>query len=220
MVKERLPEEYRVLLGKYGLAGLDPTGMWLLRYAPGEYLSYEGEQLEYLQIITAGRVKISVSAASGKSLLYCFDTAGDLIGSIELMEQIPCTANAQAVTETSSIAMPMKANLEYFKSNLGFLRYLCTDLSAAFARSSKNSAVNILHPLQTRLCSYIAMTQQGGLFTEKLTETSELLGTSYRHLLRGLEALCRQSVLEKRDVGYQVVDVAALERMAEDYYSF
>lgn len=220
MVKEALSEEYLPLLKKFGLEGLDPAGLHLVRYNKGEYLCHEGAKVEYFQIITTGRVKISVSNAAGKILLFCFDVAGDMLGSIELMSGLDFTATGQAVTETHCISVPTAPNMEYFRTSLGFLNYLCTDLSHAFARSSKNNAMNILHPLQTRLSSYIVMTEEDGMFTDKLTEVSELLGTSYRHLHRSLDGLCKEGILEKQKQGYKIKKPKQLEALAEDYYSF
>jgi len=167
-----------------------------------------------------GKVKISTTSSGGKTLLICFYQAEGIIGSIEALTDLPATATAQAVTDVVCIAVVIAPNRELLLNSLPFLRYLNTVLSVMFARSSKNNALNILYPLETRLCSYIALTQIDGVFREKLTETGELLGSSYRHLMRTLEALCIKGILEKEGRGgYRIADLPALKTMAEDYYS-
>ncbi len=220
MTREALPAACRPLLAQYGLADIDPAALWLHLYEKGEYLCHLETEVEYILFILEGRVKVSVSSAAGRTMMFCFDGPGDVIGSIEVMDGLPYSATAQAVTPVACIAAARLPNLEFFRTNVPFLNFLCRNLSEAFARSSKNSATNILYPLETRLCSYVAMTQEGGHFTEKLTETCELLGTSYRHLLRTLDALCTDAVLQKLPGGgYAVKNPAELERRAERYYS-
>ncbi|MEG2718091.1 MAG: helix-turn-helix domain-containing protein, partial [Clostridia bacterium] len=75
-------------------------------------------------------------------------------------------------------------------------------------------------PLQARLCSYIRIVCANGFFHEKLTELAELLGTSYRHLLRTLDALCAQGVLSREENGFRVMDEEALQRLGGDAYRF
>lgn len=211
--------EYRGALEEYGLLEVTHAPPELFRYKKGEYLCREGEALEYLLYVAQGRIKVSTTSGSGKTLLICFYSSEGIIGSIEALTGLPATATAQAVSDVVCVAVAIAPNKKTLQSSVPFLRYLNTVLSVMFARSSKNSAVNILCQLETRLCSYIALTQSDGLFREKLTETSELLGASYRHLLRTLEALCSQGVLRKEPEGYRVVDLPGLKARAEDYYA-
>jgi hypothetical protein len=55
-------------------------------------------------------------------------------------------------------------------------------------------------------------------FSENLMEISELLGTSYRHLLRTLNNLCEKQVLMKTAEGYEVLDEKTLVYMSADLY--
>lgn len=169
--------------------------------------------------ILEGKVKISVASRGGKTLLICFYEAEGIIGSIEALTGKPATATAQAVSDTLCVAVPILSHAGYYHSDPLFLDYLCTTLSVMFARSSRNSAINILHPLQTRLCSYILSMQDNGRFHENLTETSELPGASYRHLLRELARLCSEGILVKERDGYRVARPDRLAELAEDYYT-
>jgi hypothetical protein len=57
-----------------------------------------------------------------------------------------------------------------------------------------------------------------GYFEESKTVLSEILGTSYRHLLRTLDSLCAKGVLGKEGKGYSILDEDALTSIGEDYY--
>lgn len=218
MKREPVPEALHGALKTLGLSEPGTPRAALLRYARGEYLCHEGGQLDEIFYIIEGKVKISVGSREGKTLLICFYEAEGIIGSIEVLTGKPATATAQAVSDTLCIAVPIAGNGTFFHTNATFLDYLCTTMSVMFAKSSRNSAINILHPLQTRLCSYIVLMHDQGRFHENLTETSELLGTSYRHLLRELARLCQDGVLVKKKDGYHVADFDRLTELAEDYY--
>lgn len=219
MTRSALPARLVPELVRYGLGNLDLSQALFFDYKKGECLSHEGQVPEFIQFIINGTVKVSVNASNGRTMMFCFDGPGDIIGSIELLSGALYTATAHCVTDVQCIAVAMNANMDFFKNDVDFLNYLCTDLSRNFARSSKNAATNVLYPLQTRLCSYISVTAQDSIFRESLTETSELLGTSYRHLLRCLDKLCTDGILEKQGRSYRISDTKKLRRLADDYYS-
>jgi CRP/FNR family transcriptional regulator, putaive post-exponential-phase nitrogen-starvation regulator len=55
-------------------------------------------------------------------------------------------------------------------------------------------------------------------FHENLTEIAELLGTSYRHLLRTLSELCDKDILKKEGSSYIVTDEKTLMELSADLY--
>ena len=78
-------------------------------------------------------------------------------------------------------------------------------------RSSKNSSINLLYPLENRVASYIISIgvkedSKYFKFDETLTIISELLGTSYRHLLRTLNKLVDKKILSREKDLYIVLD--------------
>jgi len=84
-----------------------------------------------------------------------------------------------------------------------------------------NSSINLLYPLENRLASYIneflTNDEDSNIyidFDENLVNIAELLGSSYRHLLRTLNTLSKKGVLEKEDGKYKVL----LEELAGDLY--
>lgn len=219
MQKEPLTDKYMPELEGYGLADINFNGVMVFHYEKGEYLCHIGDYLKYFLLIIEGRAKITVSSATGKTLLLCIDDKQGTIGSIEVMTDRIATATAQAIDKVSCIAIPIDSHINYLKNSVDFLNHLVIELGTMFARSSQNSATNILYPVQTRLCSYISLTQENGMFREKLTQVSELLGTSYRHLLRTLDALCKQNVLQKCKGGYKVLNQDKLNKLSDNYYT-
>jgi CRP-like cAMP-binding protein len=107
-----------------------------------------------------------------------------------------------------------------------FLSFMCENLSEKLIRLSKYSSINLLYSLENRLASYmlaISSSDEGekskGINLDgNLTEVSELLGTSYRHLLRTLNKLCLQGVVIKNKDFYEILDIKKLEVLAGDLY--
>ena len=56
------------------------------------------------------------------------------------------------------------------------------------------------------------------LFNENLTEIAELLGTSYRHLLRTLNNLRDKGAIIKSNSGYIIENKNILSMLAADLY--
>lgn len=218
MKREQITAAQAHRVEQYGLKELPPGSLHLFRYEKGEFLCRAGEPIPYLMLIIQGKVRVSVTGFNGKSLLYCINVDRGILGSIELLTGAPATASGQALTPVACIAVSIAEHLEHLRGSLAFMNCLCTELSVVFEHSSRNSALNNLYPLETRLCSYIAMTQENGIFFERLTDVNALLGTSYRHLLRTLDKLCADGVLQKLRGGYRIVDAMGLERIAQGYY--
>ena len=62
--------------------------------------------------------------------------------------------------------------------------------------ASLSSSVNMLYPLENRLASY---TNEYSNNTENITQISELLGSSYRHLLRVLNRLESEGIIKRNN---------------------
>ena len=128
------------------------------------------------------------------------------------------SSSVSAFTDVQCIIIPFESYRSYLLSNLTFMNRICSALAEIVAETSANGAINILYPFEARLCAYIAMTQKNGHFNEKLTDLAEFMGTSYRHLLRTLETLCKKGVIDKMQDGYSVKDELKLHAYKENYY--
>jgi CRP/FNR family putative post-exponential-phase nitrogen-starvation transcriptional regulator len=217
MIKEKLAEKYMNRLSEIGLAGIDMANIFMLRFKKGEYICSEGQPILYLFILLEGKAQVYVTSKDGKTLLLCYYTSKGILGEVELLSDGVATSSVQAITEVYCIGLPLLHYKDYLTNNIKFMNYLCSELAQKLSRSVRNSTANILYPLETRLCAYISMSGEGNHFYQKLTETAELLGTSYRHLLRVLEKLCAQGILERVPHGYLIKDPSALAKKSSGF---
>jgi CRP/FNR family putative post-exponential-phase nitrogen-starvation transcriptional regulator len=122
-----------------------------------------------------------------------------------------------AATDVQGIAIPFDRYRDTLLSNITFMNRISLIMAEIVAQNSINGASNILYPFEARLCAYISMTNENGRFNQKLTEVAEFLGTSYRHLLRTLDQLCRKGVIEKSSPGYIIRDDLELRSIGINY---
>lgn len=217
MQKLPLPAGYAARLADYDLAGLDLSGAALLKYERGEWLLNEGHAIEYLYFLLAGKAKVSVSMESGRCLILCYYISKGIIGDMELMTgRHTAVSSMQAITPLTLIGLPLERYAASLRANLPFLLRVGAGLSEKLDAQVKSSAAIILQPFESRLCGYILETAQNGVFHETLTNVADELGCSYRHLLRSLQNLCDEGLLEKRKVGYGLADMAALRKRASE----
>jgi len=219
MAVKRITELHRKYLTEFGMADIDPSGIFIRNYKKGEFLCEQGFPLNELLIITEGRVKVFTTASNGKTLLYCFHDPGSILGEVEFMTNAYASSSVCAATDVQCIAIPHERYGSYLTSNILFMNRICLTMAEIVAQNSINNSSNILYPFESRLCAYISMMSENGVFNAKLTELSEFLGTSYRHLLRTLENLCSKGVIEKTEQGYLIKDDLKLRTIGIKYYS-
>lgn len=184
-----------------------------------EYVIHEGDEISSLKIIISGNAKVTMSAHNGKTLLLSFYKSFGVMGDVEFLSGENATCNVIALSELKLISIPYSILSENLKQIDKQMHFLFKDLSYKLRNSSKQAVINNLYTLSNRVCGYIYSTNYKNYFDENLTETSELLGTSYRHLLRVLKDLCDKKVLERVDKGvYKILDLHKLDELSEGCY--
>ena len=199
--------------------------MKLLKFDKYEYLSREEEDLEYLLFFIQGKAKVFKTLPNGRSLLLAFYNSIRVIGDIEIVKNQSATGTIQALSTCYCLAIPMKKARLELTNDRKFLKFTCESLAEKLAAVSMNSSINLLYPLENRLSSYIneflTNDENSNIyidFDENLVNIAELLGSSYRHLLRTLNTLSKKGVLEKEDGKYKVINKVLLEELAGDLY--
>jgi CRP-like cAMP-binding protein len=190
--------------------------MELFLFKKGEYICRDHEKLKYLLFFVDGKAKVYSTLSNGKALLLTFYEGFKILGDLEMINSEPATTNVQVIKDTYCIGISIEKVKTHLLDDPKFLRYICNSLGEKLNRSSKNSSINLLYPLENRLASYILAT--GENFDESLTEISELLGTSYRHLLRTLNNMCQKGLIKKGNTGFEIIDKKVLTKLASDLY--
>lgn len=216
MHREPIGAEAAALLARYGLspAALPQAAVW--RFEKGDYLIREEEPLHTVFLVLSGRAKVMMSAASGKSLILSYFVSGGILGDLELFTgRENASTTVQAVTPLSCVALSRARCSDQLMENPAFLREAGRALAEKLETRGRSSALTVLHTLDARLSAYLVQTVSDGWLSEPLTDVAELLGASYRHLLRTLSRLVSEGALEKQGRRYRIRDRAALILLAE-----
>ena len=193
----------------------------------GSHLVKNNEPIDYLYFFVEGKVKVYTILKNGKSLLFRLYKPLVIIGDVEFIDYYTANSNIEAINECLCIGISMSNIRNYAVNDPTFLKCMCTSLGKKFISSSIASSINILYPLENRLASYLlAITPEnsqhsnldGGIITDNFSEMADLLGTSYRHLIRTINKLCNENIIRKEKKSITILDIDALERMAGDLY--
>ncbi len=200
--------------------------MGLFHFGRNEYICRQGEEIGQLYIFLYGKAKVTSNLSSGKSLLLDFYRNTMLLGELELLMEQEAASSVQAIEDCYCLGIPIDIARDKLLSDPKFLLVAGRSLGRKLERIAKNSSINLLYPLQNRLASYMLVTGKRSdmegvenlVFKANLSQTADLLGTSYRHLLRTLEDFRVMGLLVKEGRTYMAEDITALERVAGDLY--
>ena len=149
-------EQYWEQLEQFGLERRDYPDARLRQYRRGDFLCRQGCPIEELLFVVEGRVKVCAVTPADKTLLFCYNGPGTLVGEVELMTGEAATTSLQADCTVRCVALPMKKYAESLRANILFMNRVAHMLAQIVARNAVNDTFNILAPLEARLRAYIA----------------------------------------------------------------
>lgn len=208
-----LTKEHLTILSEYDIDYSALDSCICLKYKAGEIILKEGDPITYLMIVVMGKAKVCSMARNGKDLVLSYYISNGIIGDIELMtNSYTSEISISAITDFECIALPYEKNAVLLRNNLAFVNRIGCELSLKLLRSSKNHVRSALYSGEERLCSYILENAHNNIFSDTLTNVSCSVGMSYRHMLRLLNQLCEDKILDKRKNGYLIVNPKKLKQ--------
>jgi CRP-like cAMP-binding protein len=197
-------EKYSEVLDDFGIGDIHRNEISIARYEKGDVVCHENQLLGYFVICVGGHGKSYVNERNGKSLILNIFKKGYVIGDYELIMNFATMTTVIADTVMTCILIPLKSYRDYLLNNLAFMRKVSEILANKLYASLHHSAASRLMPLEYRLCVHLSKVTRHGIFNFRLTDTAEMLGVSYRHLLRTMAALVSQGIITKTSSGYSV----------------
>ncbi|WP_285767067.1 cyclic nucleotide-binding domain-containing protein [Peribacillus sp. SI8-4] len=195
----------------------------LHHFQKGEILCARGEDIQYMYFLIKGKVKIFTTSPEGKSLIVRFKTPLALFGDVEYVKGMNVLHTVEAVSEGMVLRIHFD-DLRAMESNRSeFLNFLLEIITQKFYTESHATSLNRLHPVETRLASYLlSLSSEGGgsmfhkeMGTSNLTEIADLIGTSYRHLNRVIRKLCEEGVIKRSQGSLYIEDLSMLRELAD-----
>lgn len=189
-------------------------------YAEGDRICGYNGKSDYLYFLVEGRAKVSITSINGKSLFLCFFEPLQLFGDLEMFEfDSEAVTAVEALKPSVCLALQQEYVLARLAADPQFLKLICLSLGHKINCLVKDSSSRILNSLGSRVAGYILETAKTNaenqlVFTGNLTRTADLLGTSYRHLLRTLQLFCDLGLLSKSKKTFTIKCRSELEKRA------
>lgn len=175
----------------------------------GAAVFHRGDAGSTLIVLKRGRLRLSLSSATGREMLLGTVGPGGIVGEVALIDGHPRSADATAMEPSRGLVIRRDAFLDAMRTEpalgLAMSRYLCTLL-----RSTNFQMESIaLHDLRARLVRFILFSlrpQLGGgqparadlTLDLNQAELSALLGASRPKLNRALHDLIDEGAIRKR----------------------
>ncbi len=193
----------------------------LYKFDKGEYLIKEGIVSKYLYILMIGKLKILKHSNSGKDLIYGFYNSVRLVGEISSIWQEEPSVNVIANEDVYCLAIDLEQNRDDLLKDSDFLVKLCKDLSNRVVTLDNLLANHVTIPVDSRVADYIIKhTKIDNYIDLNLSEASDSMFISYRHLLRTIGFFIESEYIIKKGKKYYVNNIDALNELAADIYEF
>ncbi|MFD3158050.1 cyclic nucleotide-binding domain-containing protein [Haloimpatiens sp. FM7330] len=230
MIRIKDEKKLDYYINKYNIEDVFSTDMKkymeLFSFNKNDHICRSNEKIDYFYFLVEGKVKVYTLLKNGKCLLLKFYKPLNIFGDIEFIDINTATSNIQAMETSLCIGISMNNIRQNALNDTKFLKYICKSLGNKLDKFSKYSSINLLYELENRLASYLLaitpynddLSYKDEIFTYKLTEMADLLGTSYRHLTRTLNKLCSEKIIKKEKHSIVILNRSALEQLAGDIY--
>ncbi|WP_257347190.1 Crp/Fnr family transcriptional regulator [Pseudalkalibacillus decolorationis] len=195
----------------------------LYQFEKGEKICSQGEPIEHLYILLHGKIKVYTSSVQGKILVLCFKKPLEAIGDIEYIRKSLVVNTVESVSRSHVLKIPYSSIDKHGANSVPMLQFLLKVITEKFHIDSNFTNFNMLHPVETRLASYLLSVSSSkqdeefveDLHTSNMVDLANLLGTSYRHLNRVIHKMISEKWIERQKGYITIVNRESLINLAD-----
>ncbi|MGN0658195.1 MAG: cyclic nucleotide-binding domain-containing protein [Emergencia sp.] len=186
-------------------------------FRKGEYVFEEQTVPQRLFFLKEGRVQLYLIHQDGNVSLAQYYGPGDVLGELELLGMRSQAQSIQAVEDTVCIGLPFESCREILLSDSVFLLHLSRFIAGKMLRGVGKLVSTQTYPLEYRLAAYLLereageAEEPGGWMNIRLTDLSQYLGASYRHLSRVVKQFDEAGWICKERTRLRITDREALK---------
>lgn len=193
----------------------------LCQFHKGDYLLYQGQQLDYLYILVEGKLKTSHTTANGLTVLNCFAYPISVLGEVEFLNQRDVINNIYALQTSYCLRLSIELYQDILFNDPVFMRYLAQTISCKLYDSNQNSSISMNYPVENRLASYLISCENDMIIEDNFASVAEMIGCSYRQLQRVLNDFCKKNYIKKiKRSHYEILNPSVLKQLGKDLYHF
>lgn len=181
----------------------------------------QGEQLQYLYVVPAGRVSMSISAANGRRFqLGEVNCDYHIFGEIEFFTQTPCQWNVMADEYMQVDVICIKKLAKALHENPDMMFFFASALAEDYQDSMGIYTNRLLHSITYNIAYDLLVQSEtntvlGGF--DKVNQEAERFGTSSRVYRRAVKDLLDKGFIRKGEQGLEIVDQPALRAFIDLY---
>lgn len=194
----------------------------LYDFEPGDFICSQGAPAEILYVLVKGKVKVYNTSSEGRSLILSFKKPLDLMGDIEYVHRANLLNTVEAVSSVAMVGVHHRWLRAYASDHAPLLNFMLETIAGKFYHMANAMSFNMMHPAEVRLASYLLSVSfdeanaplDDSVSAVHLTDTANLIGTSYRHLNRVIRQFCDEGLIERHRGGIRVTDRDRLSALA------
>lgn len=218
----KMKDNYLHLIKEHQILSLENYKMLeIVQFNKSECLLKQGQILNELYILVEGRVKSCHTTPNGVSILYSFSKPIAVIGEVEFLNHKEVINDIYAVEKTICFKLSVIKYKQQLLEDRLFMRYLATAISYKLYTTNQNASISMNYPVKNRLASYLICCQEKGIIEENFVQVSQMIGCSYRQLLRSIHEFCKkQYIIKTKNGQFKIINNKELKRLGEDVYFF
>ncbi|WP_460540976.1 Crp/Fnr family transcriptional regulator [Glycomyces halotolerans] len=214
------------LAGVAMFAGLDPQARRKIadvavprHYRRGRLLFFEGEAGESLIMIRSGAVSVFRTAATGERAMLHVARAPEVLGEVSLLDGSPRSASAEALEDTTALALARSSFLELVHGSPKMLDAVLRSMGMIVRRLTEQSSDHVFLDLPGRVAKTLvrlAEQHSSPMTTIELNQTqlAEMAGGSRQSVNQAIGIFANRGWLRTEGRKIVVVDLPALRRRA------
>ncbi len=133
-------------------------------FGPNQTIFTQGDEGRELYLIRTGRIKICANDREGNQLIFAYLSSGDILGEIAILDGLPRSATAIAVTHIKTLYLDRKDFLEFLNTTpqacIEIIASLCKSLRRVSTHLEEVSLLDVSGRVARNL---ISMSAQNGI---------------------------------------------------------
>jgi CRP/FNR family transcriptional regulator, cyclic AMP receptor protein len=225
-VEGRLPDPGDALTGVEIFAALEPEQRQRViaaavprTYRKGQLLFVENDPGESLIILRRGAVAVFRTSPSGERAVLNVVRPPDVLGEVSLLDAGPRSLSAEAIEDTTALALSRAAFIELVHANSRILDAVMRSLGGLVRRLTEQNADHVFLDLPGRVAKTLvrlAGDSQAPMVTIELNQSqlAEMAGGSRQSVNQAIGSFANRGWLRTEGRRIVVTDLAALRRRA------
>ncbi len=189
-LKDKLMDQFHIKGCFESMTGLS---FELVNFGENEFMIKEGEQPDSIYFILVGTVKL-YACSKKRDFGVVFMNKG-LVGDAEFVTGSAATRSVQVEGDVLCMRLSTRNCRHRLMSDRTFLRYLAQQLAEKLTLTETSTDASVHMRTEDKLYDYLKLSSEDGRVSESLGDISQIMGVSYRHLIRMMNTLVDEGKL-------------------------